>query len=171
MSSCWRSTARRGIGGVYWGFSIRRRDHTNAETIWLRGGKRLDLPHDDAGNEPSSRLHPIQKFHWGDYTAKAGRTYTYTIQARTGPPGALLTREQVEVTVTCEDPGRVGANGHQVHFNRSAAASQAYVGRFGDKDPLEVGPSALVWLSRGLEEALIAWVDGAQAGETLHLFV
>lgn len=153
------------------GFSIQRTDHSNGESIWLRGGKHFDLPNSDAGDDASSRTDPIQKFHWGDYTTKVGRSYTYIIHAREGKPGALSSREQIDVTVTCEDPAVVGGNGHQVHFNRSAAASQAYVSRFGDDDPDKVGDKALVWLSRGLEEALIAYVDSAQKGETLHLFV
>ena len=153
------------------GFSIRRHDHTNGETDWLRGGKHFELPASDVGSTPSTRTEPIQQFHWGDYTVKAGRTYTYRIVAQEGRPGALLPREQIEVKVTCEDPVNVGANGHQVHFNRSAAASQAYVSRFGDADPDVIGSAAFVWLSRGLEEALIAYVDAAQPGEGLHLCV
>ena len=153
------------------GFSIQRTDHTNGESIWLRGGKHFDLPSSDAGEDTSSRTDPFQKFHWGDYTTKAGRSYTYVIHAREGTPEVLSSREEIDVTVTCEDPEQVGSNGHQVHFNRSAAASQAYVARFGDKDPEAVGDEAFVWLSRGLQEALIAYVDAAQKGETLHLFV
>ncbi len=153
------------------GFSIQRTDHTNGESIWLRGGKHFDRANGDAGDEASSRTDPIQKFHWGDYTTKTGRSYTYIIHAREGQPGTLSTREEIDVTVTCEEPAEVGGNGHQVHFNRSAAASQAYVSRFGDADPDTVGDKALVWLSRGLEEAIIAYVDAAQTGETLYLFV
>lgn len=153
------------------GFSIKRKDHTNEEVVWLRGGKKFFLPGSDAGGDPSSRTFPIQKFHWGDYTTKAGRTYTYTVVAQEGQPGALVAREQIELTVTCEDPLHVGADGHQVHFNRAAAASQAYASRFGNKDPDEIGDAAFVWLSRGLEEALVAYVDAAQPGETLNLFV
>ena len=153
------------------GFSIQRTDHTSQETVWLRGGKHFDLPHSVEGEDTSSRTEPIQKFHWGDYTTRTGRNYTYVVHARTGTPGALVTREQVTVDVTCENPHLVGAHGHQVHFNRSAAASQAYATRFGDRDPEEAGPEATAWLSRGLEEALIAYVDAAPAGETLHLFV
>lgn len=153
------------------GFSIQRTDHSNGEKIWLRGGRHFDLPDSNEGGDTSSRTQPIQKFHWGDYTAKSGRTYTYDILAQEGNPGALVTREQISETVTCEDPAKVGANGHQVHFNRSAAASQAYFNRFGDQDPNEAGPEAFVWLSRGLEEALIAYVDAAQKGQTLQLYV
>lgn len=153
------------------GFSIQRTDHTNGESIWLRGGKHFDLPNSDAGDDSSSRTDPFQKFHWGDYTTKAGRSYTYVIHAREGKPGTLSSREEIDVTVTCEDPEVVGTNGHQVHFNRSAAASQAYAARFGDRNPEAVGDEAFVWLSRGLQEALIAYVDAAQKGETLHLFV
>ncbi len=40
-----------------------------------------------------------------------------------------------------------------IFFNRGAAASQAYVSKFGDNDPDDI-PEALTWLSRGLEEGL-----------------
>lgn len=58
------------------GFAIQRKDHENGEVIWLRGLKKFDLPHADDGEDVSTRHHPIQKFHWGDYTTKPGRTYT-----------------------------------------------------------------------------------------------
>jgi phosphatidylserine/phosphatidylglycerophosphate/cardiolipin synthase-like enzyme len=154
------------------GFGIQRRDHFNGEVIWLRGLKKFDLPQSDAGDDATTRQHPIQKFHWGDYTTKPGRQYTYTIHAMKGQPGALVDFESVDVVVTCEAPDVVGKNGHAVHFNRSAAASQAFARRFPNMPPGDVeDPAARVWLSRGLEESLIGFIDGTQAGEGLHLFV
>jgi phosphatidylserine/phosphatidylglycerophosphate/cardiolipin synthase-like enzyme len=154
------------------GFAIERHDHTNDEQIWLRGLKRFDLPSSDDGNDVSTRNHPIQKFHWGDYTTKAGRTYTYTIHAMRGKAGALADSDSVSFDVTCENPDQVGKNGHAVHFNRSAAASQAFANRIPNLPPGDVtDPNARVWLSRGLAEALIAFIDGTQKGEGLHLFV
>ncbi len=157
------------------GFGIQRKDHDNGETKWLRSLKRFDLPNSDEGEDVSTRHHPIQKFHWGDYTTKAGRTYTYTVHAMEGAPGALTVREAVSVTVTCELPDKLSSGNHQVHFNRSAAASQAFSARFGNLDPKKMSPDqqarAYAWLSRGLEEALTAYVDAAKPGQTLHLFV
>ncbi|AMK76032.1 MULTISPECIES: phospholipase D-like domain-containing protein [Methylomonas] len=153
------------------GFAIRREDHENGEVTWLRGLKRFDLPGDD-GYSVSSRYHPIQKFHWGDYTAKPGRNYTYTIHALTGKAGALKTFESVAVQVNCEQPAAIGTKGHAVHFNRSAAASQAFASRFPNLPAGEiVDENARRWLSRGLEEALIAYIDAAKAKQGLHLFL
>lgn len=154
------------------GFGIRRKDHTNDEEYWLPGLKRFQLHDSDEGDEVTTRRHPVQKFHWGDYTTKPGRTYTYTVVAMEGKPGALVQRESVSVTVTCEKPEAVGQNGHAVHFNRSAAASQAFSRRFPSLPKGDVeDPKARTWLSRGLLEALIAFIDGTQTGEGLHLFL
>jgi phosphatidylserine/phosphatidylglycerophosphate/cardiolipin synthase-like enzyme len=154
------------------GFGIKRTDHLNGETIWLRGLKKFDLPASDEGDSVTTRNHPIQKFHWGDYTAKAGRTYTYEVHGLRGAKGALVDADSVSVTVTCEKPEGVGSNGHAVHFNRSAASSQAFARRFPDLPPGEVeDPQARIWLSRGLQESLVAFIDQAQPGEGLHLFV
>lgn len=154
------------------GFAVQRKDHDNGEVIWLRGLKKFDLPEGDEGDEVSTRHHPIQKFHWGDYTTKPGRRYTYTVHAMKGQPGALVSHESLDLTVTCERAEQVGANGHAVHFNRSAAASQAFARRFPKlpKGPVTL-PAARTWLSRGLAESLTAFVDATQPGEGLHLFV
>jgi phosphatidylserine/phosphatidylglycerophosphate/cardiolipin synthase-like enzyme len=153
------------------GFAVQRKDLENGEVIWLRGLKKFDLPAGDAGDDVTTRHHPIQKFHWGDYTTKPGRSYTYTVQAMKGKPGALTVFEALELTVTCELPEKVGAHGHAVHFNRSAAASQAFVRRFPSLPAGDVvDPAARTWLSRGLAESLTAFIDATQAGEGLHLF-
>lgn len=154
------------------GFGIRRVDHANDEATWLRGLMKFDLPDSDEGDDVTTRRHPIQKFHWGDYTAKAGRTYTYEVHAMRGTKAALEDADMVAVTITCEVAEQVGTNGHAVHFNRSAASSQAFARRFPDLPPGEVeDPAARAWLSRGLQESLIGFIDQAQSGEGLHLFV
>jgi phosphatidylserine/phosphatidylglycerophosphate/cardiolipin synthase-like enzyme len=154
------------------GLAIRRTDKENGEVIWLRGLKKFDLPKSDDGDDVSTRHHPIQKFHWGDYTTKPGRSYTYSIHAMKGKPGALVDFDSVDVDVKCEKPEAIGTNGHAVHFNRSAAASQAFATRFpGLPKGDVVDPAARVWLSRGLAESLIAFIDAAKAGEGLHLFL
>lgn len=154
------------------GFGIERIDRENQERIWLRGLKKFDLPHSDAGDDPTTHEHPIQKFHWGDYTTKPGRRYTYIVHAMSGAPGALVSSDEIAVDVTCETPDRIGNGVHAVHFNRSAAASQAFSRRFANLPKGDVvDPNARVWLSRGLAEALIAFIDATASGEGLHLFV
>ena len=154
------------------GFGIRRKDHTNGEEYWLPGLKRFRLPNSDEGDDVTTRRHPVQKFHWGDYTTKPDRTYTYTVVAMTGSPAALEPRDSVSVEVTCEAPEKVGTNGHAVHFNRSAAASQAFSRRFPGLPSGDIeDPHARTWLSRGLLEAMLAFINETQAGEGLHLFV
>jgi len=153
------------------GFAIGRTDQTEHQHRWLNSG--ITFPNMSAGpnGEMGTNLFPIQKFRWGDYTAKPNHSYTYTVQAMYGKPGALEVGDSVIVDVQTEDPLHVGSDGHQVHFNRSCAASQAYVAKFGDKDPSEV-PGAFAWLSRGLEESLLAFI-GRATDETysLHLSV
>ena len=154
------------------GFGILRTDRENGETVWLRGLKKFDIPESDEGDEVTTRHHPIQKFHWGDYTTKAGRTYCYEVHAMRGTKDQLIDDDQVAVEITCEKEEAVGSNGHAVHFNRSAASSQAFARRFPSLPPGEVvDPQARAWLSRGLQEALIAFIDSAEPGEGLHLFV
>ena len=63
------------------------------------------------------------------------------------------------MTVTTEDPDD---GTHGVWFNRGVAASGAYQRRFGNKDPRTVpNEEAMHWLSRGLEEATVAFVGRA----------
>jgi len=103
---------------------------------------------------------PLQKFRWGDYTCKPGTAYKYTVTARYGDgnttPVKLKDGDSVEVDVTTEDPKQQAT---AVFFNRAAAASQAYIRKFGDADPNQLGEpkktEALAWLSRGLEEVLL----------------
>ena len=59
---------------------------------------------------------------------------------------------------------------HGVWFNRGVFASQAYAERFGNKPPDQVpNNAAWQWLSRGLEEALLAFIgQAADASWELH---
>lgn len=153
------------------GFSIHRTDHTENEASYLSGMKAFAAtdPGFPAGSLYSTRDHPIQSFQWADYSAKPGHRYTYTVMARKGPPEALVTAVEVAVNITTESPE---TGDHDIYFNRGVAASQEYVRRFGDRAPGEVGDPddllgnpALVWLSRGLYEAL---VDLFEAADPAH---
>jgi len=144
------------------GFAIQRWDPTENERYWLRGYKVFEETSEGirAGASVSLIEHPVQSFLWGDYTTKPGRRYEYKIVALYGKPKNLEIRHSVAVTVTTE---RVDDGAHAVHFNRGVAGSQAYVSRFGNRRPRadDRSDQAYDWLSRGLEEALLDFVDSA----------
>ncbi len=153
------------------GFAVQRSDQTG--DTWLSGGMTFPNMTTGPNGEKGTNIFPIQKFRWGDFTAQPGSRYTYKLQAMYGSPGSLEAGDSVMVDVQMQDPLHVGSDGHQVHFNRFAAASQAYVDKFGDKDPTQVPDGAAFrWLSRGLEESLLAFI-GRASDETysLHLSV
>jgi hypothetical protein len=142
------------------GFAIQREDKAEGETFWMKGMKTFKSvePHPAAGEQFSSLVHPFQTFQWADYSAKPGYTYVYTVVAMTGKPGALTQGTSVSVTVTTET---ITAD-HTIHFNRGAAASQEYARRFLNKPPSEVGQAAYDWLSRGLVEGIVAFIERAK---------
>jgi len=66
----------------------------------------------------------------------------------------------VRIQTEAESGGR-----HSVFFNRGAVASQEYARRFQNRRPDQVGPPAYRWLSRGLLEALLAFIARANSAE------
>jgi phosphatidylserine/phosphatidylglycerophosphate/cardiolipin synthase-like enzyme len=144
------------------GFAIQRTDHTENEIYWLEGMKIFaSVPVDFLpGNKVSTRKHPVQGFTWSDFSAKPNHNYTYRVVALKGQPADPTESESTEVEVTTE-PEQLD-NGHEVYFNRGASASQAYAARFQNQSPDLAGPAAFLWLSRGLHEALIGFIERAQ---------
>ncbi|MDZ4804383.1 MAG: phospholipase D-like domain-containing protein [Candidatus Eisenbacteria bacterium] len=146
------------------GFAIHRTDTQAGTSGFMPGMKRFASSTDGlrADGRYSTEHQPLQSFWWADYTAEPGRGYTYRVIARKGAPGALSDAGEVVVTVQAEAPedGR-----HDVYFNRGVAGSQAYARQFGDRRPNEVeNGEAFTWLSRGLYEALEAFVSNCVPG-------
>jgi phosphatidylserine/phosphatidylglycerophosphate/cardiolipin synthase-like enzyme len=143
------------------GFAIKRTDKAEKETYWMSGTKVFESlePHPAQGGQFSSLIHPFQSFQWSDYSAKPGRSYTYTVVAMYGDPGALEQRTSVDVSVTTEP---IEGAMHTIHFNRGSPATQEYARRFQNKRPSEVGQAAYDWLSRGLIEGIIAFIQRAE---------
>jgi phosphatidylserine/phosphatidylglycerophosphate/cardiolipin synthase-like enzyme len=143
------------------GFAIQREDHTEGEKYWLSGTKTFAStdPGLGPGGQVSSQQHPIQSFQWADYSAKPAYDYTYTVVPIYGEPTAL--REGNSVAVQIKTEQEFGTK-HSVFFNRGAIASQEYARRFQNQAPSEVGEAAYKWLSRGLLEALLAFIHQAR---------
>jgi phosphatidylserine/phosphatidylglycerophosphate/cardiolipin synthase-like enzyme len=149
--------ARKGLLG----FAIKRTDHTENESYWLRGFKtfRSVVPEPKPGETYPLMEHPVQSFLWGDYTAKPGHDYMFEIVPLYGKPKFLVPGKTLKVRIRTEreDQGK-----HSVYFNRGVAGSQAYAWKFGDRSPDDVPDrKAYIWLSRGLEEALLAYIGQA----------
>lgn len=162
------------------GFTISRTSNGEAKPKVLGGGKYFSQLHGPASPNLSDTA-PIQAFLWGDYEAQPGETYMYRVVPQYGTPGVLTPGQGVEVTITTERP-EDGV--HSIFFNRGVAGSQAYMRRFGDHQrwylvdlngkvepcplikPEEVPDrTAMQWLSRGLEEAMLAFINQARGPE------
>ena len=148
------------------GFAVHRTDHTEHEGHWLAGFKTFEsvVPEPDPRVVYRTLDHPLQTFYWGDYSAKPAHDYGYRVVPRYGAPATLEDRPGVEATVeiSTSDPGE---GTHGIYFNRGFAASQAYTLQFG-KSPDKLSPAkrkaALKWLSRGLFEAILAYIGQAK---------
>lgn len=149
------------------GFAIKRKNHQTGETTWMKGMKTFEEtdPNDSIGSDYSSRQHPFQTFQWADYTVTPGLKYSYSIIALRGTASNLTESETVNINITTESED---LNTHAIFFNRGAAASQEYTRRFQNKKPSVIGAAAYNWLSRGLYEALTAFLKQAN-GATYEL--
>ncbi len=145
------------------GFAFMRLDHGNGESVWLRGMKtfRSTAPDPAVGTNFWTRDQPVQSFQWADYAVVPGRAYTSTIVALEGPPQQLAVRLQTTIDIRTES--ETGGT-HSAFFNRGSVATQEYARRFLNKPPEVAGPSAFRWLSRGLLEALLAFIGRAGPG-------
>ncbi len=144
--------------------TVAKKTNTTAKTAPPR------TPDQDAPMVSSARA-PLQKFRWGDYTLDPGKSYRYRVVARYETPDQIVRdgKESERRRIFDNIPGGVSVEiktennrtrDAAVFFNRGAAASRAYNNRYGDNDPEGI-PDALWWLSRGLEEALIAFIGQA----------
>ncbi len=145
------------------GFAIHRTDHQGEKAVWMEGIKSFEET--DPGFPPGATYptseQPIQGFTWSDFSAKPGRRYTYRVQALRGSPKKLTPYQTCSVDVTTEIEN---SRGHNIFFNRGAAASQEYARRFGAKPPDEKNPKdpRWAWLSRGAMEAIEGFVARAR---------
>jgi phosphatidylserine/phosphatidylglycerophosphate/cardiolipin synthase-like enzyme len=156
------------------GFAVERTELRNGvplERYFLRGIKRFQ--NKDMGLLPGTPVptseHPIQTFQWGDYTPAPATSYRYRVIPVYGKPKLLTLDDNsattIEISTESELAPVVRGNPvrHDVYFNRGAAGSQAYARRFGNTKPDESNPDSeqMKWLSRGLFEALLAFIQRA----------
>lgn len=142
---------------------------------WLRSRKvfKSVVPNPDKKGFYFSDKHPIQGFLWGDYGARPGTTYRFRVVPRYGAPTHLTSSraDEVEVEIRTEDEWPRGAK-HGVWFNRGAIASQRYAEKFDNKPPKNIddpNDPAVKWLSRGLLEACLGYINETKKGDALRV--
>jgi hypothetical protein len=146
------------------GFEIKRDDLTEKESYPLRGFKYFPetAKKFDPGQLFDTDKHPVQSFFWEDFTVKPNHQYIYQVIPVYGKPKNLEYGKSVEVKINSE---KAEGTVHSVFFNRGVAGSLAYARQFDNKKPDEMTEDekkkARVWLSRGLEEALLGFIDKA----------
>lgn len=153
------------------GFAIRREGA--GEKYWLKGVKVFPsvVPNPPQGAQYSTLDHPVQSLIWGDYTAKPGTRYKYVIRPVYGVPKNLEYGDDLGLEVETErelDPETM----HGVWFNRGAVASQAYAAKYRNEPPPEPeNPEheQTRWLSRGLLEACLKFIDDTKASQALRV--
>jgi hypothetical protein len=143
------------------GFGIRRTDHATKETYWMRGMKTFAsiVPTPAPGSNSQVKFIHFNPFQWADYSAHPDRDYSYEVVPMYGEPGGLTPGNSASVKVHTEP---ITGGDHTIFFNRDSVATQEYARRFQNTPPDEAGPGAYEWLSRGLLEGIIAFIQRAK---------
>lgn len=161
------------------GFAIKR-GLSGQQQEWLRGIKFFKelVAAPDPEHDYSSRDQPFQSFLWSDYRASPGTEYDFTIVALYGDLHAMDERHTLTFSIKTE--AEYDANGQGVWFNRGTIASHAFETTFHNK-PLTDAMTSNVsvdgkllddetrWLSRGLAEACLKYINDAKPGEGLRV--
>jgi phosphatidylserine/phosphatidylglycerophosphate/cardiolipin synthase-like enzyme len=116
---------------------------------------------------------PVQSFLWGDYAATPGTKYRYRVVPMYGAPGALTSNpnDEIKFEIQTEKEWENGTL-HGVWFNRGAIAGQAFAEQFKNEAPKNIDDPAdpeVVWLSRGLLEACLKYINDTPATDALRV--
>jgi phosphatidylserine/phosphatidylglycerophosphate/cardiolipin synthase-like enzyme len=156
------------------GFAVERIDPARKERYFMRGFKVFPsvIRYPDQGTVVSTYEHPVQSLVWDDFTARPDAEFTYLFHPLKGTPKNLdRSSEPIPITVHTESLFSRGT--HDVFFNRGVTSSQAYAKRFHNRSPAKqptakLRQDALNWLSRDLDDALLAFIRGARPGDSLR---
>ena len=161
------------------GFAIKRGQDGQPQS-WLRGIKYFkDLVSDPQPKDDySSREQPFQTFLWSDYGAFPGTKYAFTIVALYGDLHNMEERHTLNFAIETEP--EYDDKGQGVWFNRGAIASHAFATKFNNQtltdemannvsDDGRLNDEETQWLSRGLAEACLKYINDTKEGEGLRV--
>jgi len=165
------------------GFAISRKilsGRRKGEIAWLQGILDFENSSKKPGELIASNVAPIQKYRWGDYTVYPNTEYEYTVQpvfkrSSTDRVTASNRRLFLEDGPSIRLRTQSGDGDNDIIFNRAVAASQAFSRRFRDIDDqieaakqagtlgeFSLPSSALRWLSRGLDDKILDFIEKAE---------
>jgi phosphatidylserine/phosphatidylglycerophosphate/cardiolipin synthase-like enzyme len=160
------------------GFAIKR-GRKGQPQEWLKGIKYFEalVPSHKKGDDFPSRDQPFQTFLWSDYRASPATQYDFTIVALYGDLHAFEERHTLEFSITTEPEDD---KAHGVWFNRGTIASHAFETTFHNKrltktmtdsvsDDGRLLDPETQWLSRGLAEACLRFINSTKADEGLRV--
>jgi phosphatidylserine/phosphatidylglycerophosphate/cardiolipin synthase-like enzyme len=155
------------------GFAVERIDPTENERYFVYGFKVFPsvIPTPDATTTVKTSDHPIQSFVWDDFTAKENREYEYLFHPLKGKP-KNLDRSARPIPIKVKTEPLFTRSEHDIFFNRGVASSQAYRREFNNQKPDQIADPderarAYEWLSRKLDDALLAFIESAKKNDTL----
>ena len=159
--------------GDLMGFAFKRQVVGGPPTDWLKGLKvfKKQEPDPKPNMQYSTFENPIQSFLWSDFTAQPDTEYEFTIAAMYGQPGSLQPQDTLTFKIRTEKAND-GKNG--IWFNRGSVASQAFAREFDNAamtDEIANDPKnkMTIWLSWGLLEACLSFIDDTPAGDGLRV--
>jgi phosphatidylserine/phosphatidylglycerophosphate/cardiolipin synthase-like enzyme len=110
---------------------------------------------------------PIQSFVWEDFSAYPSHEYTYHFTPLYNNPLNIVRGKTISIKVKTEPDWK--DRDHSIFFNRGVASSQAYTMKFGNKSPDDFDDDrAYKWLSRGLKEAIVNFIQQAKSGDEIY---
>ncbi|MGC4037965.1 MAG: phospholipase D-like domain-containing protein [Chitinophagaceae bacterium] len=160
------------------GFSFERVETKSMKRIWLEGQKFfhtvIPIAKEDLnkvkGQKYPTHLHPVQSFLWKDFTVDPGLEYQYIVTAYTGTPQNMQILETEQLTISTE---KHILGKHGIYFNRGVSGSQSYSENFNNERPIDpdenvLDQKAVDWLSRGLYEGMIGFLQSAQKKQKIY---
>lgn len=157
------------------GFGIERIDKVSNERFFTFGFKVFPsvVKNPDGKTAVKTNDHPVQSFVTDDFTVKPGREYEYLFHPLKGQP-KNLDRSAKPVTIKVRTEPQFSKFEHDIFFNRGVASSQAYAREFGNNSPgkldetdPEKAARAREWLSRKLDDAMLAFIGSAKKKDAL----
>jgi len=155
------------------GFAVER--GTNGRKPVFRPGFKVFksvVPKPTKATRVSTRDHPVQSFVWDDFTAEPDSEYVYRFHPLRGTP-KNLDRSAMPVEIRVRTEPLFSDNEHDIFFNRGVASSQAYARKFDNKRPDDPRvpekkrAEMRRWLSRDLDDGILAFIKSAEHGDTL----
>lgn len=155
------------------GFAIERINKKTGDRKYADGFKVFKevFPDPDQNTIVSTYTQPVQSFVWDDFTCYDNTEYEYLFYPVKGTP-KNLDRTGKPISLEVKTEATFSKNEHDIFFNRGVASSQAYRRKFFNLAPDKIidpgmKKSALSWLSRQLDDAILKFIGQAKSGDTL----